>query len=239
MHFDDTLRSVARLSLAAALVLTSGCAPWFDRTPETGRSRTQEPRPSRVEHVLRTGWLPPSVRRFAPILEAASRRHGVDANLLAIVMLVESGGDPSARSPAGAAGLMQIMPDTARDIARWRGIADHHEARLYDPAYNVDLGAWYLARQIGDFWTGDADATVAWAAVAYNGGPGRARRHADTGEPLPTETAQYRHWVSGMWRERMQKGSPTYGAWWHAGGERLVRQAMVPARHGDLELRHA
>jgi len=96
---------------------------------------------------------------------------------------------------------------------------------LFDPAYNIDLGAWYLARQIERFWTGHPDSTVDRAAAAYNGGPRRLAEHLDQGAPLPLETRQYQGWVGGMWRERFLPASNAYGAWWNAGGERLVTTA--------------
>lgn len=180
------------------------------------------PTPSIVDHRVAIPWLPTSVGRFAPLLDAASVRHGVDADLLAIVVLVESGGDPAAVSPSGALGLMQIMPATGSDIAERRGIAGHVDQHLYDPAYNIDFGAWYLGNQVRRFWTGQASQTVDLAAAAYNGGPGRVGRHLDSGEPLPAETERYRQWVGGMWRERYLPTSQTFAAWWQAGGSRLV-----------------
>ena len=203
---------VAALSLGAV-----GCSPLFGKDAPA-------PKPPVVEHRTRIAWLPPSVTRFARHIDEASFRHGVDANLIAIVMLVESGGNPYAISPAGAVGLMQIMPATGRDIALRRGIQHHSDVRLYDPAYNIDLAAWYLARQLERFWNGDADKTVDLAAGAYNGGPARIAR----GEKLPTETRQYMHWVGGMWRERHDVRSPTLGHWLHAGGARLIANANNP-----------
>ncbi|MEM6788198.1 MAG: transglycosylase SLT domain-containing protein [Myxococcota bacterium] len=175
-----------------------------------------------VEHRISVPWLPMRVRRFAPLLETASQRHGVDANLLAIVVLVESGGDPNARSGAGATGLMQLMPETAAEIAARRGVPDHQDWRLLDPGYNVDLGADYLAQQVRRFWTGMSDPTVARAAGAYNGGPGRMKRHLDQGAPLPAETQRYQEWVVGMWRERHQPRSSTFASWVGAGGEQRL-----------------
>jgi len=219
-----SLSSFHKLLAVTALATVSavGCTPFWesqsDKTPPP-------PQPTMVGHHTSIRWLPPSVSRFARLIDEASFRHGVDANLIAIVVLVESGGDPMATSPAGAMGLMQIMPATGRDIAARRGITTHADVRLFDPAYNIDLGAWYLARQIERFWTGHPDSTVDRAAAAYNGGPRRLAEHLDQGAPLPLETRQYQGWVGGMWRERFLPASNAYGAWWNAGGERLVTTA--------------
>ncbi len=175
-------------------------------------------------------WLPDTVARWWPLLVAAGRRHGIDPALLAIVVLVESGGGPNAVSPAGASGLMQVMPATAQDIARARGLAGFGGDQLWDPAANIDLGAWYLADQWKRFGQpGDpsGEATLALAAAAYNGGPGTVLRHLN-GQALPAETDRYRTWVTGMWRERGQVSSPTFDAWWNAGGGALVEAAAQP-----------
>jgi len=190
--------------LAVAAVCLVGCQPRWRDQPR------QRPAPLLVQYRVSTAWLPQAVRRFAPQIEAASRQHRVDANLLAIMVMVESDGDPHAKSPAGAIGLMQLMASTARDIAKRRKLALHRDELLYHPGYNIDFGAWYLAQQIRKFWTGDGASTVALAAAAYNGGPGRVRRHLRDGSPLPSETQNYQQLVVGMWRERFMPSSPSF-----------------------------
>lgn len=174
-------------------------------------------------------WLPQTVARWKPDILAAAKTHGVDPALVAIVMLVESGGGPQAVSPSGATGLMQVMPGTGADIARQRGIAAY---QLAEPATNIDFGAWYLARQLQAFGVtqGDPDwqQSVELAAAAYNGGPGSVQR-LQAGGSLPNETARYRQWVGGMWRERSAPSSATFDAWWQAGGARLVAAAEAAA----------
>jgi len=81
----------------------------------------------------------------------------------------ESEFDPAAVSPAGARGLMQVMPGTARDVSADLGISYDRDALTGDPAYNLRLGAAYLAGLIEIF--GPAPVLV---AVGYNAGPGRA-----------------------------------------------------------------
>lgn len=83
----------------------------------------------------------------------------------------ESEFDPGVVSPAGARGLMQVMPETARRLAAGLG-TDFSAARLTaDPAWNVTLGSTYLAQMIEEF--GPA---VALVASGYNAGPGRPRQ---------------------------------------------------------------
>jgi hypothetical protein len=180
-----------------------------------------------VPGELSIAWLPDSVRRWEPLFLAAGARHGVDPALLAIIALVESGGNSTVYSPVGATGLMQVMPGTGRDIARQRGIAGFEPDRLLDAETNVDFGAWYLAQQLRAFGRADDPdwaESVALAAAAYNGGPGRVSSFLRGGS-LPAESARYREYVSGMWRERGDATSPTLERWLAAGGAHLVARA--------------
>ncbi len=83
----------------------------------------------------------------------------------------ESEFDPAVVSPAGAMGLMQVMPATAEMMARAEGLPYSRPRLTADPAYNVRLGAAYLSRLVEEF--GPA---VALVAAGYNAGPGRPRR---------------------------------------------------------------
>jgi soluble lytic murein transglycosylase-like protein len=172
-------------------------------------------------------WLPPSVARWRDEFVAAGAKHHVDPELLAILALVESGGNPRVVSSAGAVGLMQIMPGTASGIAQQLGVAGHSTERLYDPAYNLDFGAFYIAQQLKSFGkSGDADwqESVELAASAYNGGPGSVQRLLNGGS-LPRETQSYRRWVGGLWRERHEASPATLATWLAAGGKVLVSRA--------------
>jgi beta-lactamase regulating signal transducer with metallopeptidase domain len=167
-------------------------------------------------------WMPPSVQRWMPEVTRAARAHALAPDLLAIVALVESGGNPQARSPSGATGLLQVMPATAARIARARGLAAYEQKHLADPGTNLDFGAWYLARQVQEFGAGG----IALAAAAYNGGETAVRKHLAGRGALSEETKRYRDWVSGMWAERRAATSETFQAWWKAGGRRLVKRAL-------------
>jgi len=172
-------------------------------------------------------WLPDTVARWEELFVRSGSAHGVDPALVAIIALVESGGDPHAVSSAGAIGLMQVMPGTAGDIARQRGINSFTPDQMYDPATNVDFGAWYLARQLASFGTLDDPDwvdSVSQAAAAYNGGPGSVHRLL-AGGSLPLETQRYREWVRGLWIERQVEASPTLERWLAAGGSRLIAAA--------------
>ncbi len=102
------------------------------------------------------------------LMEAASHA-AIDPLLVAAVVREESSFHPQARSRAGARGLMQLLPETARPMAQARRLEFNNGDLLDDPAANLRLGTAFLATLLREF--GDARL----AAAAYNAGPGRAR----------------------------------------------------------------
>lgn len=108
----------------------------------------------------------------------------------------ESGGRPNVVSNAGAVGLMQVMPETAREIAREIGDSafpkrtDEIVDYLSNPSVNVRYGEYYLKKMIKQFGAHGLEA----ALVAYNGGPKRAQDWITSGfddSVLPAETSNY------------------------------------------------
>src|SRR6188508_213314 len=97
-----------------------------------------------------------AARRFAAVVDAASRRHGVDEALVHAIVFVESSYDPEAVSPQGALGLMQLMPVTCERY----GVRDP-----FDPAQNVDGGVRFL-KDLLELFDGDVELAIA----AYNAG---------------------------------------------------------------------
>lgn len=112
---------------------------------------------------------------FGAEIDAAAARYGIDPDLLRGLVRQESGFDPAARSGAGAVGLTQLMPGTAREL----GVTDPT-----DPAQALDGGAKYLKQQL-DRFGGDA----AKALAAYNAGPGAVQKFG--GVPPYAETQNY------------------------------------------------
>ena len=101
---------------------------------------------------------------------AAARKHDVDPALVKAVVWRESKFDPRARGAAGELGLMQIMPDTARDWAGAQRIKSFDDDMLLDPVKNTDCGAWYLRRALGRYTK--TDDPVPYALADYNAGRG-------------------------------------------------------------------
>ena len=118
---------------------------------------------------------------YADLFDQAASTYGVDARLLAAVARQESGYDANAVSPAGAQGLMQLMPGTARSL----GVTDS-----FDPAQAVD-GA---ARMMSDLL--DRFGSTPLALAAYNAGPGAVLRY--NGVPPYPETQNYVRSIMSM-----------------------------------------
>ncbi|MEI6703333.1 MAG: lytic transglycosylase domain-containing protein [Deltaproteobacteria bacterium] len=109
-----------------------------------------------------------------PIMAKASKRYGVDVSLIKAVIKAESDFNPQAVSHAGARGLMQLMPATARSL----GVSDS-----FDPEQNVMGGTRFLSDMLKRY-NGNVDSALA----AYNWGPGNVDKRPDH---LPRETRDY------------------------------------------------
>ena len=116
----------------------------------------------------RAGLWEDDRRRVLAVIVRESRRHGLDPLMVAAVIEIESRFDPLAVSPAGAYGLMQLMPLTAREL--FPGKERLKAAHLFDPVLNVELGTAYMAQLFRRF-----DGDLPRALIAYNAGPSVAR----------------------------------------------------------------
>lgn len=105
------------------------------------------------------------------IHEAGLEKTGIDPYLVAALIRHESLFLPNAVSPVGAVGLMQLMPSTAKDIARKRHIPEPSRSDLFDPETNIRFGIFYLAERIQEF-KGDYFPAV----CSYNAGPGAVKK---------------------------------------------------------------
>ncbi len=111
---------------------------------------------------------------FDRMIAQASRQFGIAPKVIRAVIRAESNFDPQAVSPAGAQGLMQLMPGTANEM----GVKDS-----FDPEQNIMGGTRYLRRML-DRYEGNLDKALS----AYNWGPGNLDRMKNT---LPEETRTY------------------------------------------------
>ena len=118
---------------------------------------------------------PGDTRLFKKEVEQASAHAGVDGALLHAVIMVESGYNPRAVSKRGAAGLMQLMPETARR---------YKVSNVFDPAQNIRAGAQYLADLLKLFGN-----NLHLALAAYNAGEGAVLKYGRSVPPFPETTA--------------------------------------------------
>jgi soluble lytic murein transglycosylase len=95
----------------------------------------------------------------------------LERSLLAAVVKTESNFQSGAISPKGAIGLMQVMPDTGKWAAQKSNIGNFTTDRLFEPEYNISIGAWYLADLKREF---NGELTLMLAA--YNGGRGNVKK---------------------------------------------------------------
>jgi len=95
-----------------------------------------------------------------------ARKGNLDPALLSAVILEESRFNPQAISPAGARGLMQVLPSTASQIVQRMKVDGYSEPLLFDPEMNLRLGSWYLSSLLEEF-----KGKEILALAAYNAGP--------------------------------------------------------------------
>jgi soluble lytic murein transglycosylase len=117
----------------------------------------------------------------------ASRRTGLSREFIYAIIRQESLYRADAGSSAGALGLMQLLPETARIVARRNGLRVPTRAQLLEPSVNIPLGSAYLATLVERF-----EGEAALATAAYNAGPNAARRW------LPPEPMDLDVWAENI-----------------------------------------
>ncbi len=179
-HFRTFVRHLVRLAespaehaLAARIALAAGrhdVAVWAAK--DSLRAGV---------HLIEAGWprgpLPRDLR-------------GLEESVLLALMRQESGFNTDAVSWAGARGLMQVMPATARVVARDIGLPFSRERLLEDPDYNLAIGTAYFARVLREF-----DGSYILALAAYNAGPGRARQWLRRNGDFRTDGVDAIDWI--------------------------------------------
>jgi len=119
--------------------------------------------------------LAPGRFAYHEMVRRVAQRYRVEHRLVMAIIASESGGNPEAISPAGAIGLMQLMPETA----------EHLGVDPWDPEQNVDGAVRYLAKQLSTFDSVDL------SLVAYNAGPGFAEKYRRGHVELGAETRAF------------------------------------------------
>jgi soluble lytic murein transglycosylase-like protein len=159
------------------------------------------------------------VERWAAPIVRAARAADLDPFLLAGLVYAESRGKERAVSSAGAQGLCQVKPATAREVAARLGIAGEPP---YAPADNLRIGADYLRRN-ADAWDGDLDLGL----LCYRLGPGRVAREVEAAgdvERFLTGIADQGPWA---WRDQILLAADAFRAR-AAAGSAAWRAALAP-----------
>lgn len=180
--------SICGVLIAALLITAPVQADIYKYVDKHGRVYlTDKPQHSGYKRLVKTwkGWQEPSYnpsafkknqKRFAPLIAEAAREYMLPDSLVHAVVTAESAYDPNALSSAGALGLMQLMPATARRF----GVEDRK-----NPRANVYAGTRYLKQLLGMF-----DNDVQLAVAAYNAGENAVIKYGNKIPPYP-ETQNY------------------------------------------------
>ncbi len=175
----------------------------FDLSPQTDSAPISNPPSASISAVFT-----PEVQFWTGPILRWSAAAGLDPNLAATIMQIESCGDPLARSSAGASGLFQVMP--------------FHFANGEDPFQpdtNAARGLDYMKRSLAA-----AGNNVRLGLAGYNGGIGVI----STSEWFwPAETTRYAYWGSGIYQDAAsgKTQSPRLNEWLNAGGSGLCARA--------------
>ena len=172
------------------------------------------------------------------IIEMANK-YGMDPALIKAVMYQESGGDPNATSPAGAMGLMQLMPGTAAGVASELGWSSYDP---YNAEQSIEMGTYYLANLIStyDLEADTLEGTYANGLAAYNWGIGNylssgQRSNVENGiySGLPGETSNYISNILGTYSQ-ISNGSGIYSPSGHGSSSSSGSDAETENTYADL-----
>ena len=164
----------------------------------------------------RTGAVP-----FERLIIERARAAGVRPELVKAIIQVESGYNPGARSHKGAMGLMQLMPETAREL----GVAD-----AYDPAENIKGGVAYLQWLLARY-----DGNEELALAAYNAGPGAVDRYRESIPPF-RETQEYVARIRSLQGTKISGRRFIYRHYEEVDGRLVPRFSNVKPETGPFEI---
>jgi len=127
---------------------------------------------------------------FRSLIRETSKEYDFDPLFIAALTYAESSFKPNAISKSGAVGLMQIMPETGRQLAEELNMKEYSQEKLKEPAINLALGCYFLSRLNKEFK--DFEKIL----IAYNAGRSNLLRWQNGGEPLNKAFPETRNYVS-------------------------------------------
>jgi len=146
---------------------------------------TDEPQHKKYKLIIRSKpkgyaaafkYLQANKKKYTPLIQQAAAKHGLDPDLVHAVIYAESAYDAKAMSSAGAVGLMQLMPATAKQYGA---------TNRKDPKQNIFAGTRYLKHLLSLF-----NDDLALSIAAYNAGENAVKKYANQIPPYP-ETQKY------------------------------------------------
>jgi soluble lytic murein transglycosylase-like protein len=149
------------------------CKATTTTTTQNGTANTAN---KTYSNVAVNGTTKQRIEQYNAIIKEASQKYNVPENVIKAVIDQESSGKANAGSSAGARGLMQLMPDTARGL----GVTD-----ITDPSQNIMAGTKFFSQMYSKY------GNVEDALGAYNCGPGRYNQYLNGTRALPKETQRY------------------------------------------------
>ena len=138
--------------------------------------------PAEIRGLPREFWLLLYPRPFWEEVVQQANNTGLDPYLVLSIMRQESAFNPAAVSRAGARGLLQLMPATAREVATRLGLTKPTQEQLHEPQFNIVLGTDYFTTALRRF-----GGNTVLALAGYNAGPGRASRWRQQWPDLPMD----------------------------------------------------
>lgn len=223
LHNGFTIRHERREDLGTVTRL------YFDGDPHSGYVDVATDQIASIEHddspppadsAATTQTAKNSGASIQDFVNAASQRHGIDADLIDSVIRAESGFNPKAVSRKGAQGLMQLMPSTASKL----GVADS-----LDPAANVEGGTHYLRDLLQRY-----DNDLIKALAAYNAGPERVQKYR--GIPPYRETHAYvARVIADFNRKKVAQNASTRAASSQSKKERVNHPAAESSKAANAQ----
>ena len=196
----------------------------------------------RVEHLTsKTRIKPALASRIVTAVDLECLNYDCDPNLILGLIIIESWGNPNAESKVGALGLMQVMPDTGKYIAKTSGFKWSGVEGLRVVESNISYGTWYLDYLLRKF-KGDEHAAIA----AYNWGPDNIRSRIKRAKKLPQvypgkvyaardelQGVIWNEYQSRFWRGADQYVSDARQRQHAARSERRSRHCKLPVSDGQ------